>query len=257
MTECDTLRRWVGTMFDSLAIPADARRRFGAPAAVSLTLHLVVVGLVPVMSRYHATAAATPEGVFVLLQPRRPAPAAAPLGQAPAAKPPKPKRKPVRRPPVAVVALVPPVALPAAAPPPEAERPAPVAPPEEPARPDGLLGATGQGGGSSVGAVLATNADGNVEYDDALMTPPERISGPDPEYTYLARIHDVQGLMLVKCVVTVLGIVRDCRVIQGLAYMDGAVVDALVRRRYTPARLADGRAIEVEYTFRIRLQLVR
>jgi len=39
--------------------------------------------------------------------------------------------------------------------------------------------------------------------------------------------------------------------------MDGAVVDALVRRRYTPARLADGRAIEVEYTFRIRLQLVR
>jgi protein TonB len=246
LTECDTLRRGVGTMFDSLAIPADARRRFGAPAAVSLTLHLVVVGLVPAMSRYHATAAATPEGVFVLLQPRRPAPAAAPLGQAPAAKPPKPKRKPVRRPPVAVVALVPPVALPAAAPPPEAERPAPVAPP-----------ATGQGAGSSVGAVLATNADGNVEYDDALMTPPERISGPDPEYTYLARIHDVQGLMLVKCVVTVLGIVRDCRVIQGLAYMDGAVVDALVRRRYTPARLADGRAIEVEYTFRIRLQLVR
>jgi hypothetical protein len=39
--------------------------------------------------------------------------------------------------------------------------------------------------------------------------------------------------------------------------MEGAVVDALLRRRYTPARLADGSAIEVEYTFRIRLQLVR
>jgi protein TonB len=96
-----------------------------------------------------------------------------------------------------------------------------------------------------------------VEYDDALMTPPERISGPDPEYTYLARIHDVQGVMLVKCLVTVLGVVRDCRVVQGLAYMDAAVVDALLRRRYTPARLADGRAIEVEYMFRIRLQLVQ
>jgi hypothetical protein len=39
--------------------------------------------------------------------------------------------------------------------------------------------------------------------------------------------------------------------------MEGAVVDALLRRRYTPARLADGSVIEVEYTFRIRLQLVR
>jgi protein TonB len=63
--------------------------------------------------------------------------------------------------------------------------------------------------------------------------------------------------MLVKCLVTVLGVVRDCRVVQGLAYMDAAVVDALLRRRYTPARLADGRAIEVEYMFRIRLQLVQ
>jgi protein TonB len=63
--------------------------------------------------------------------------------------------------------------------------------------------------------------------------------------------------MLVKCLVTTLGVVRDCRVIQGLPYMDGAVVDALLRRRYTPARLPDGSAIEVEYTFRIRLQLVR
>jgi len=257
LTECDTLRRRVGSMFDWLAIPADARRRFSAPVAVSLALHLLVAGLVPLMTRLHAAPAATPDPVFVLLQPRRPAAAAAPLGPAPAAKPPKPKPKPVRRPAVAAVALLPPVAVPAAAPPPEAERPAPAEPPEEAARPDGLLGASGQGVGSSLSAALLTNADGHVEYDDALMTPPERISGPDPEYTYLARIHDVQGVMLVKCLVTVLGVVRDCRVVQGLAYMDAAVVDALLRRRYTPARLADGRAIEVEYMFRIRLQLVQ
>lgn len=259
MTECDRLPRRVGSMFESVAIPADARRRFRAPAAVSLALHLLVAALVPVMARYHAKAAAIPEGVFVLLQPRRSAPAAAPLGPAPVAKPPKPKRKPVRRPTVSAVALVPPLAVPTAAPPPEAEteHPAPAAPPEEPARPDGLLGAAGQGPGSSVSAALPTNADGHVEYDDTLMMPPERISGPDPEYTYLARIHDVQGLMVVRCIVTVVGVVRDCRVVQGLAYMEGAVVDALLRRRYTPARLADGRAIEVEYTFRIRLQLVR
>ena len=245
-------------MFDSLATPANARRRFGAPAAVSLALHLLVAGLVPAMSRYHATAAATSDPVFVLLQPpRRPAAAAAPLGPAPVVKPRKPKRPPARRPVVPAVALVPPVAIPAAAPPPEGERPAPAAPPEEPARPDGLLGATGDAAGTRLGTGLPTNADGRVEYDDALMTAPERLSGPDPEYTYLARAHDVQGVMVVKCVVTTLGVVRDCRVLQGLPYMDGAVVGALLHRRYTPARLADGRAIEVEYTFRIRLQLVR
>ena len=43
--------------------------------------------------------------------------------------------------------------------------------------------------------------------------------------------------------------------LKGLPFMDRAVVDALERRRYTPARLQDGRAVEVDYTFRIRLQL--
>src|SRR5437763_9032567 len=83
-------------MFETVAIPADARRRFGAPAVVSLGLHLLVAALVPAMTRLDAAAAATPEGVFVLLQPRRPAAAAARLGPAPAAKPPRTKRRPVR-----------------------------------------------------------------------------------------------------------------------------------------------------------------
>jgi protein TonB len=243
-------------MFDPVAVPADARRRFRAPVAVSLSVHLLAAALVPAMTRLQPPSAA-PEGVFVLLQPRRPAPAAAPLGPAPAAKPPRPKRQPVRRPALAKAALVPPMAVPAAPPPPAEERPAPAPPPEEPARPDGRPGGLGESAGSGAGIGLPTNADGRIEYDDALMTPPERLSGPDPEYTYLARAHDVQGVMLVKCLVTTLGVVRDCRVIQGLPYMDGAVVDALLRRRYTPARLPDGSAIEVEYTFRIRLQLVR
>jgi len=39
--------------------------------------------------------------------------------------------------------------------------------------------------------------------------------------------------------------------------MDRAVVDALEQRRYAPARLPDGKSIDVEYTFRIRLQLPR
>jgi len=87
------------------------------------------------------------------------------------------------------------------------------------------------------------------------MTPPRRISGPDPEYTLQALQNDVQGSMVVKCIVTLEGTVHGCRILQGLPFMGRAVIEALERRRYLPARLSDGRPVEVDYTFRIRLQL--
>jgi periplasmic protein TonB len=244
-------------MFDTIASPAQARRRFGAPAAVSLALHLLTIAAVPAVTLYQAVSVQPQQSVFVLLNLRRPAAAAAAAERSSAApKPqPQPKRKVARRVAAPAPVLSPAPVAPAEPPAPEPPAPDAPAPSEEPARPDGVPGGLGVAAGSSLG--LAKNAEGRVEYDDALMTPPERISGPDPEYTYLARIHGVQGLMLVKCVVTTAGLVRDCRVVQGLPYMEGAVVDALLRRRYTPARLGDGRPIEVEYTFRIRLQLVR
>jgi protein TonB len=241
-------------MFESVAIPAVSRRRFGAPAAVSLALHLAAVASVPWLGSLRATLVPpAPEPVSVVLDPRRPSAAAADRSAVPPKPRPRPKRRVAHRPvPAAFVAppapVEPPPPAPAAAPEPE--------PVPEPARPDGTLGGTGTAPGTAAG-LLHTNAEGNVEYDDAIMTPPERISGPDPEYTYLARAHDVQGLMVVKCIVTTAGTVRDCKIVQGLPYMEGAVVDALLHRRYTPARLRGGEPVEVEYTFRIRLQLVR
>jgi protein TonB len=241
-------------MFEHGAIPGGSGRRFGVPMLVSLVLHGLAVAAVPAFTAFRPAPTATPESVFVVLNPRAPAAAAA-VRSSPAARPPRPKRKAPARPVLAAPVAIP--TTPAMVEPPPEQRPAPPLPPEELARPDGIPGGLGNAGGSAGAGVLATNAEGHVEYDDALMWPPERISGPDPEYTYLARVHDVQGVMVVKCLVTILGVVRDCRVLQGLPHMDGAVVEALLRRRYTPARLADGRAIEVEFTFRIRLQLVR
>jgi protein TonB len=118
------------------------------------------------------------------------------------------------------------------------------------------VGGFGSAADSAGGRDLRRNGEGRIEFDETLMTPPGRISGPDPEYNYLARSHNVQGLMLVKCIVNTEGVVRHCRVMQGLPYMDDAVVAALQRRRYTPARLGNGQAVEVEYIFHIRLQLV-
>jgi protein TonB len=250
-------------MFDSVTVLARRRRHFGVPAAVSLVLHALAFVVIPAAATVVRVAQTHPsKDVFVIFNPRRAAPAAAPQAAAPAPKPATPKRKVPRRP-VPPILLVPQPAATAAItappePPPTEPPPAPTAPPQEQAaRPDGILGGIGTAGASNARNAILSGPGGAIEYDDASMIPPERLSGPDPDYTYLARTYEVQGLMVVKCVVTTAGIVRDCRVVQGLPYMNEAVVDALLRRRYSPARLANGTAVDVDYTFRIRLKLVR
>lgn len=92
-----------------------------------------------------------------------------------------------------------------------------------------------------------------VEFNDA-MTPPAMLSGPAPEYTQEALDRGIEGTMQVRCIVTVAGQVRGCKVLKGLPYMDRAVVLALEARRYKPA-LAQGKPVDVYYTFTIRLKL--
>jgi protein TonB len=50
------------------------------------------------------------------------------------------------------------------------------------------------------------------------------------------------------------GRVHDCRVVKSLPFMDRAVIEALEKRRYTPATQG-GKPIDVDYTFRITLRL--
>ncbi len=86
------------------------------------------------------------------------------------------------------------------------------------------------------------------------MTPPRQLAGPDPEYTLQALEHEVEGTMLVRCVLPVEGIVHDCHVVRSLPFMDRAVITALERRRYTPA-LENGKPVEVSYVFVVKLRL--
>jgi protein TonB len=112
----------------------------------------------------------------------------------------------------------------------------------------------GGGGGVSGGDGPGFGGGGGPVPFEESMTPPRRISGPDPAYTTQALEREIQGTMLVRCVVGLDGSVRDCRVVRGLPFMDRAVLDALERRRYSPA-LLNGRPVEVDYTFRIELRL--
>ncbi len=92
-----------------------------------------------------------------------------------------------------------------------------------------------------------------VEFKDS-MTAPAMISGPNPEYTQDAIDRGVEGLMSVRCVVTLEGAVRNCKVLKGLPFMNQAVVAALERRKYKPA-LSQGKPVDVYYTFNLRLKL--
>jgi protein TonB len=84
------------------------------------------------------------------------------------------------------------------------------------------------------------------------MTRPTKLSGGDPVYTREALVARVEGVMIVKCVITVAGTLQGCRIIKGLPHMDKATLAALSARRYTPVML-EGRPVAVEYVFTIRL----
>jgi protein TonB len=94
------------------------------------------------------------------------------------------------------------------------------------------------------------------DFDGATMTAPVMLSGPAPEYTPQAIEQEVEGTMVLRCVVLTDGSVRGCVVKQGLPFMNRACVDALEARRYKPAT-RNGKPIDVNYTFTIRLKLPR
>lgn len=92
-----------------------------------------------------------------------------------------------------------------------------------------------------------------VEFSDS-MTPPAMLAGPNPEYSPDAIERGIQGVMQVRCIVAVSGVVRACKIVKGLPFMNGPVIDALQARKYRPA-LAQGKPVDVFYTFTVRLKL--
>jgi TonB family protein len=106
---------------------------------------------------------------------------------------------------------------------------------------------------SAGGSAAPELTEARVEFGTG-MTAPKFVSGPDPEYTAQAIDHEVSGEVVAKCLITAEGSVHDCRVLKGQPFMDRAVVDALERRKYSPA-LREGKPIPVDYTFKISLKL--
>ena len=241
-------------MFETLSRPRPSKPAAGT--AVSLALHaLVIGGAVWFTARQvQVEVVREPDKIKFYNEPKG-APAPGPRGPAAPPSSHPPPKAPRRA-----------FAQPTSAPPPEAApeamEPQPAAAADADDELPGVPGATGAPGSGAGIAGMGMGGGGGPEavdpgprlFDEGRMTPPSRLSGPDPAYTPLALEHEVEGLMAVRCVVTEQGVVHGCRVIRSLPYMDAAVIRALEQRRYRPALLG-GQPVAVDYTFQLRLQL--
>ena len=237
-------------MFDSvLRRETLPKRRFGSGAVIA-ALVFVAAGVFTAWAQARARVADRKEVAVTFVKPPPPPPPPPP----PAPTQPKPKPKPKAEPPKTVQlaqAIVAPTEVPKEKPPEQEPPPQPEGPP------GGELGGEvgGVAGGIKGGVVVeAQPKAGPVEFDPGKMDPPKLIGGPNPQYTDKAIEKEVQGTMVVKCVVTLDGHVHDCRVLRSLPFMDRAVVEALEKRVYAPAKIG-GRPVEVDYTFKLTLRL--
>lgn len=87
------------------------------------------------------------------------------------------------------------------------------------------------------------------------FTRPQRLSGKAPVYTQAAREAGVEGVMLVRCTLTVLGLLEGCQILRPIPLMNQAVLEAMTTWRYEPAHFL-GRPVSTTFTLPLRLSLV-
>ncbi len=110
-----------------------------------------------------------------------------------------------------------------------------------------------------VAAPATTRAsDGSeiIAFGEGMERPVPIESGKPVQYSREALTAQVQGLMIVKCVITTAGRLENCRVIKSLPYMEKPVLESLYSRLYKPVTF-QGRPVSVSYVFDVKLVLPR
>lgn len=110
---------------------------------------------------------------------------------------------------------------------------------------------------SSAQAVPASTGGAMAESDELLrftegMRRPRPVSRPLPVYTPSARDARVQGMMVIKCVITTRGAVENCRVLKTVPVMERVVLETIAQWRYRPY-VYEGKIHPLEYVFNIKL----
>ena len=227
-----------------------AARRASYLAGSSADQIAVVAGIISLSAAISARVSEGPLVPVKIVRSAAPPPPPAPPAPKPKT-PPKPKQQAPKPRPPSPTAMIQPKETPAELKPPE-----PTPEPEPEPEDDG----EGEEGGVIGGVAGVTGGGPPVEKPagpvkfNSTMTPPVLVGGPPLEYTQQALEREVEGVMVVECLLAVDGTVHSCRVLKSLPFMDRAVVENLEHRRYKPATLG-GKPLDVRYTFTIRLKL--
>jgi len=235
-------------MFDSVLRPDFSQNRFGAGIVIAVAAHAAVATAVVMVSRPNPKIA-VPAPVWPIVKIHSPAP----LGQVARAEKSTAELHRTR----ARDSFRVPRAMPTALPKPQIE-PSDIGDSTtadrtlSEGRPDGMPGGLRIGRESPTTPLRPAP---RIELDEGVVRL-KKIYGPDPEYTQQALDHEVEGTIVTKCVVTPHGLVERCQILRSLPFMDRPVINALERRRYEPYRI-NGAPVEVDYTFRIKLNLPR
>ena len=104
--------------------------------------------------------------------------------------------------------------------------------------------------------IAGTGTDGGAEsvraFDGHAMARPEPLTPIDWTYPDEARRNNPTGAIVLRCVITREGEVRDCEVLKSLPGVTEWAIEKLKRTRFRPA-LTDGAPITVSYVFSILL----
>lgn len=241
-------------MFDAVLHPQrTSAKRWSASALTAILIHVVLIAIALGVAHEHKKKSKV-EVTFVKAKP------IATNAPPPPPPPPPPKRhKTVEHKVIPKNVIIPPKEIPKEKPP---EKPPEPPEEEDSSEDDGVEGGV-EGGvkGGVVGGVVGEVVGGvlggtgkRMDFDDKTMVRPVPIFAPIPEYTPQAIEHEIEGLISVRCVLGTDGLVRECKVLKSLPFMDRVVVETLEKRKYKPV-MVQGQPVEVNYTFNLRLTL--
>ena len=231
-------------MFDSvLGHGTVAKSRFGTGAVVSVLLHVAVLGLAIYLSTRPARSQEKDIAVVLKVAPPPPPP------------PPPPAATHHEKHTVKKNQLVQPKEIPTEKPP-EAE-------PQKEEEDNGGVEGGVEGGvkggvvGGVLGGTLGGTGTGAIAFGEG-MTRPVLVEGangdPYPQYTREAREAGVEGIMIVKCVITTEGRVTNCQILKPVPHMEAAVLQWLAGSKYSPVTF-QGRPQTVSYVFNYKFKL--
>jgi len=96
--------------------------------------------------------------------------------------------------------------------------------------------------------------EGPIEFSSQMVRP-VRISGAEPHYTEIARRARLEGVVILRAIISREGLVRDLSVVKPLGLgLEDAAVAAVENWRFEPATL-NGEPIDVIYRVTVRFNL--